>query len=204
MKCGTEKLSAWVDGDLPNAEAARVKAHVGGCVTCQRVVDELTALKRGLAALPELEAPDHWRALQQKLNAAPAPARWRWLVPVGATAMAAVLAVGAARVVRWHKGRGLSDDAIIAQAELEFRAADAQYEHAIERLRSVADKARAEWPAARRGEYDAAQAQLAAAIERCRGVAREHPADDEAEQLLFAAYKKQIRFLEDQMMRGPR
>ena len=43
--------------------------------------------------------------------------------------------------------------------------------------------------------------QLEAAVERCRQIATDRPADVDAEELLFAAYQKQIRFFEDEMMR---
>jgi len=38
-------------------------------------------------------------------------------------------------------------------------------------------------------------------VARCRQVAEQQPADVDAEELLFAAYRKEIRFYEDQMMR---
>jgi len=38
-------------------------------------------------------------------------------------------------------------------------------------------------------------------VTRCRQVADQQPADVDAEELLFAAYRKEIRFFEDQMMR---
>jgi Flp pilus assembly protein TadD len=114
------------------------------------------------------------------------------------------LAAGGGAWLRWHKGRGLSDDAVIAQAEAEFHKADEHYRRAVEELRTVAEKERKDWALPKRAEYDAAQAQLEAAVARCRQVAGERPADVDAEELLFAAYRKEIRFFEDQMMREAR
>lgn len=31
-----ERLSSFLDGDLPEAEVAQIRAHVGECVTCER------------------------------------------------------------------------------------------------------------------------------------------------------------------------
>ena len=115
-----------------------------------------------------------------------------------------VVALAGGGALRWHKGRGLSDDAVIAQAEDEFRAADDHYRRAVESLRTVAEKQRETWTPPKRAEYDAAQAQLEAAVARCRAVAHERPADADAEELLFAAYRKEIRFFEDQMIRETR
>ena len=121
-------------------------------------------------------------------------ARWRWCCS----------AAGGGAWLRWHKGRGLDVDAAIAQAEAEFHKADEHYRRAVDELRSVAEKERREWPLPKRAQYDAAQAQLEAAVARCRQVAGERPADLDAEELLFAAYRKEIRFFEDQMMREAR
>jgi len=115
-------------------------------------------------------------------------------------ALMAMLAGGGAWL-RWHKGRGLSADAVIAHAESEFHKADAHYRRAVDELRTLAEKERRDWPLPKRAEYDAAQAQLEAAVARCRQVADERPADVDAEELLFAVYRKEIRFFEDQMMR---
>jgi hypothetical protein len=103
--------------------------------------------------------------------------------------------------VRWHNHRGLSTDSVIAEAESEFRSADAQYRRAVERLRQVTADAQRSWPPPRRAEYEAAELQLEAAVEHCRQIATDRPADVDAEELLFAAYQKQIRFFEDAMMR---
>lgn len=209
MKCSNEKLSALVDGDLSERAAARVRAHAGGCASCRRALADLETMKRGLAALPERAGEDNWSLLVNRLAQSPAPASpawvrlwsWRFLVP--SVAIVAMLAGGGAWL-RWHKGRGLSADAVIAHAETEFHKADEHYRLAVDELRTVAEKERRDWPLPKRAEYEAAQAQLEAAVTRCRQVADERPADVDAEELLFAAYRKEIRFFEDQMMRESR
>ena len=117
--------------------------------------------------------------------------RWRW----------SRCSRGGGAWLRWHKGRGLSADAVIAHAESEFHKADEHYRRAVDELRT------------RRGA--GAQGVAAAQARRVRrgaGAARgggdalppgrrSQPADVDAEELLFAAYRKEIRFFEDQMMR---
>ncbi|HEX8953090.1 MAG TPA: zf-HC2 domain-containing protein [Polyangia bacterium] len=206
MKCAVEKLSALVDGDLSARKAARVRAHVEACASCRRALADLETMKRGLGALPERAGDDNWSVLVNRLAQPrrPEPRRllpalsWRWAAP--SLALVALVAGGGAWL-RWHKGRGMSADTVIAHAESEFHKADEHYRRAVDELRDLAEKERRSWPLPKRAEYDAAQAQLEAAVARCRQVAEQQPADVDAEELLFAAYRKEIRFYEDQMMR---
>jgi hypothetical protein len=209
MKCPstTEELSALLDGDLPPRRAAVVQAHVDGCDACHRELAELSSLRASLSeelahpSLPPDRDGDGWAALAARLGPSPdvAPSRrfrWRWVL---APAMVLACTLGGAAWVLRHQG-GPSDDQLIAQAEDEFRKADVQYLRAIEKLRSVTQSARVAWPEGRRKEYDAAQASLESATEQCRLVARARPADPDAEELLFAAYRKQISFLQGQLL----
>jgi putative zinc finger protein len=206
MKCDTAKISALVDGDLSERQARRVRAHVDGCAACKRAMADFETMKRGFGALPERGGEDNWSILVNRL-AQPAPAEprrwlpalsWRWAAP---SLVFTVALVASAGWVRWHKARGLTADAVIASAEAEFHKADAHYRRAVDDLRSLAERERREWPLPKRAEYDAAQAQLEAAVARCRQVAEGQPADVDSQELLFAAYRKEIRFFEDQMMR---
>jgi hypothetical protein len=208
MTCAVEKLSALVDGDLSDRQAAKVRAHVEGCGSCKRALADFETMKRGLGALPERAGEDNWSVVVNRL-AQPLPARrWMWpalswRVVVPSLTVVALLAGGGAWL-RWHKGRGMQADVVIAQAESEFHKADDHYRLAVEELRSVAERDRRDWPLPKRAEYEAAQAQLEAAVARCRQVADARLADVDAEELLFAAYRKEIRFYEDQMMREAR
>ncbi len=206
MRCEVEKLSALVDGDLSERQARRVRAHVEACASCARAMADLETMKRGLGALPERAGEDQWSILVNRL-AQPArvePRRWlpqlswRWALPSVAVV---ALAAGGGAWLRWHHGRGMSADTVIAHAETEFHKADEHYRRAVDELRTLAERDRQSWPLPKRAEYDAAQAQLEAAVARCRQVAEHEPADVDAEELLFAAYRKEIRFFEDQMMR---
>ena len=76
-------LSAWIDGELPTAEAARVSAHVASCAACERRRSMLLVTSRLVRSI----ATEERRA----------PRRWPFVL-----AAAAMLAVGlgAAYVVR--------------------------------------------------------------------------------------------------------
>jgi hypothetical protein len=195
-------LSALADGDLPQAEAEALRAHVEGCDACRRELDELTLLKAALAdeGRVPLEPRTGWGQLVDRLNQEPRRVWWR---PRWSWALAPALlafAFGGASAWRWHRAH-TSDDQLLAEATREFRDADASYGRALDKLRAVTDRARAAWPEDRRREFDAARAALEHATEQCRAVARARPADGQAEDLLFAAYRKQISFYQEQLLR---
>ena len=208
--CRWRSSSALVDGDLSPRQAARVRTHVEGCAVCQRALADFETMKRGLGALPERAGEDNWSVVVNRLaQPLPPPARnwgaalsWRFAVP--SVAGGGRSCAGGGAWLRWHNGRGMTADAVIAHAESEFHVADEHYRHAVDELRAVAEHERRDWPLPKRAEYEAAQSQLQVAVARCRAVADERPADVDAEELLFAAYRKEIRFYEDQMMREAR
>jgi hypothetical protein len=209
VKCNVEKLSALLDGDLGAREAAKLRAHVDGCAACRGELAALDQMRQALAAesahapAPSDVEGDGWAQLAARLGATPAAPERRfrlgWLLaPAGA--MALLAAIGGGIWLRHLRAPTPSDDTLIAEAEGEFRAAEAQYQRALEKLRTVADGMRAGWPEPKRRDYDAAQASLEAAVEQCRNVARSRPSDPEAEELLFAAYRKQIDFVQTQLL----
>jgi anti-sigma factor RsiW len=57
-----ERLDAWIDGDLDDAEAAAVKAHVDQCESCQAEQQLAETVVAELRALPEFDVPE--RVLQ--------------------------------------------------------------------------------------------------------------------------------------------
>ena len=52
-----ERLSAFVDGDLPGSELAQVRQHVDACAACALRAEELRGLARAARALEAPEAP---------------------------------------------------------------------------------------------------------------------------------------------------
>jgi hypothetical protein len=212
--CRRERLSAYLDGDLGARKAKKAARHLATCESCRRALGELQALKAALLADgttpdPALEGGDEWLRISARLSASERDRPWYaalLLLPrrgglrlaLGGVAVVATFVLGATRLCP----RGPSDDRIVAEAEAEFRAADLQYQRAVERLRGVSERARARWPKERRDAYQTAAAELDRATERCREVALGRPADAEAEQLLYAAYRHEIRFFEDQLLRG--
>ncbi|AKQ68701.1 hypothetical protein A176_005613 [Myxococcus hansupus] len=102
MRCGDfeDDVTAYVDGELPAARSAQVRAHLDACAACRATETLLRATVARMAELPAFEpSPATRREVFAKLDALPTP--WservrRWLRPavlVPATGLAAVLAV---------------------------------------------------------------------------------------------------------------
>jgi anti-sigma factor RsiW len=101
----TGKLDAYLDGELPAAEARALGEHLRGCSAC--AAESLSRLqqKRALQAAGQRFTPDPaFRARIQQSIAARRPARWnRFWVPVLATV--AVLLVAALLPVTLNRSR---------------------------------------------------------------------------------------------------
>jgi hypothetical protein len=100
-----ERLSAYLDGDLPAGELASVRQHLDACAACADRADELAAVARATRALEVPEPPATlWPAIAGVLaredDGALARERWsnRWLAarPFGIGMLAGV---GAAAVI---------------------------------------------------------------------------------------------------------
>ena len=91
--CPEDRISIWLDGELPQGEAGVVETHVDGCASCQELVQAF-----GSRTLPQLE-PDpsfivRFRARRDELSIAP---WWTWrqlalrLLPLAAAVVAAAV-----------------------------------------------------------------------------------------------------------------
>jgi len=111
MECGEAKqmLSAYHDGELSEADRAKVAAHVDGCAECAAVLDTLARIDDA-AGVPD-PGPAYWGAFNGRVEAriaqgeraareepkAGRPRRawirqqWRYLVPAAAAAVLAVV-----------------------------------------------------------------------------------------------------------------
>jgi hypothetical protein len=89
-----ERLSAYLDGDLPSVELASVRQHLGQCAACARRADELGALARAVRTLDAPEPPATlWSAIEGELDRRPWwVMSWRTFT-AGALAGAAVAAL---------------------------------------------------------------------------------------------------------------
>lgn len=94
-KC-TKHLSAFLDGEIPEALAEAVRAHVAGCPACAERLERLRALHGALDQLPTPQPSDRFdgafaRRLQaakrdQRAAVSASRPRWGWRLPAFAAA----------------------------------------------------------------------------------------------------------------------
>ena len=67
------KITAYVDGELPDGERGALEAHLAACDTCRREADEQRALKEKLAMIEFKEPSDdelekYWQSIYNRLE----------------------------------------------------------------------------------------------------------------------------------------
>lgn len=94
-------LSAYLDGELTQAEAQRVRIHVEDCRECARELNEMSRLRTLTAAMPVPEPPDaRMDELERSLSVS-APRQTAWvLICSGLIAWVGYLVVHAIRNLR--------------------------------------------------------------------------------------------------------
>jgi hypothetical protein len=216
-----ERLSAFVDGDLPSVDLANVRRHLDECPACARRTDALAALARAARTLDAPEPPATlWSAIEGALEERPWwQLGWR-AFGVGALAGAAAVALvlfgvsalrrptvtvapgGAGAVATAGASPSPVVDPLLVEAEAEFARAAAAYERSIEKLRGLIAREEQGWSPDARARYADRLARLDDAIARSREAARRVPADTAGNEQLFAAYQQKIAFLAAAVQRG--
>lgn len=103
-----DSLSAYLDKELPEAENARVEAHLADCGECRGYLDELKSLSKLLSNLPQEALPAGFMArLERKRRAeagtAEKPERDYWLLPFPARVAAFALSSMIVGLVVWDR-----------------------------------------------------------------------------------------------------
>lgn len=121
-----ELISARLDGALSPEEEARLEAHLASCPDCRAAEEELSAIHRGLEALPPIEPP---AGLTERIMAAveadavvPLPVKKRapWRKWLASAAVLAVILGGTAVLRPWQalNASGHSSDSTASAAEM--------------------------------------------------------------------------------------
>lgn len=66
MKCGTEALQAYLDGELEPVETEAVRRHLGGCPACRQELSRLRLLWLELEQDEEIEVPPELPFIRQQ------------------------------------------------------------------------------------------------------------------------------------------
>jgi anti-sigma factor RsiW len=110
MACETwrEKLDAYVDGELPSAEASALMSHLRGCAACAAEVLERVQLKRTVALAGKSYQPDaEFRArIAQKISGrSPRHTAWFWKIVLVPAMLVLLMSVA----LTLYVGRGKAD-----------------------------------------------------------------------------------------------
>ncbi len=220
-KFSDETRSAFADGDLAPAEAAKLRAHLPACPACTAAVAELGGLARAARRLDRPEPPPTlWLAVEGALDKRERP--W-WLslrlFGVGALAGAAAVSIAALGLSSWRAHRAelassaqvapppalaarVASDPLLDEAEAELARAAAAYEASIEKLHALLQREQPRWSPDERARCAERLAQLDEAIAHSRELARRSPGDTLGSDQLFAAYRQKIDFLAEAVHRG--
>lgn len=114
-------LSAYLDGELTQADSQRVRLHVEDCGECQTTLEEMAALQHLTAEIKFAEPPDDLLdALEQRVSVQ-APRRFGWgLIITALAAWAVYVAIQAARHFRWPTIPELLAGVVVAGIVLLF------------------------------------------------------------------------------------
>lgn len=199
----SERLSALADGD--DSDRALVD-HVRGCEVCGRVLDELKAQRAALAALGDAPgaAPTDvglHRILVTLAAEKRAQRLPRWAVLAGATAIALIVGGVTVRQLLARQHRRMTDEQIMAGADAAYRRAEREYTEAVSLLR---ERLQSQLEVAPDPELERGAKVLAAAREQAAALASRGEPDPERQALLRQAFRAEIRYYEDALLRGPR
>lgn len=111
------RLVAYVDREVPDDEAARIRDHLAGCERCRREVEALTALHRGLEELPAPTAGDLWPGVAERMGDRRGGFRPVWAGYVAVLLLGAVLGGWAGEALR-GPGAGAGADDLLADSSL--------------------------------------------------------------------------------------
>ena len=215
--CGhsAEKLSAFVDGDLPPLEAQALRAHAAGCADCTAAIADFSSM---VVAARAFERPDPPPSLWPAVEGAMARHDRPWwlslrLFGTGALAGAAAMSMVVLGLTTWRGHQAAAPgpvpalaaaapDPLLAEAEAEFARAQSAYEQSIEKLRGLLAREEPRWSPEERARCSDRLAQLDEAIANSRELTRKSPADTAGNEQLFAAYQQKIAFLAEAVHRG--
>jgi hypothetical protein len=197
-----ERLSPLVDGE---ASDARLLAHVETCDACRTVLESLRDERAALAGWGDVPgaAPTDagFHRIMATLSAEKRARRLpRWAMLTASTALAMMVGGIAVRQLWLQRERRATDDEIVAGADSAYRRAEREYAEALGLLR---DRLQTQWKAHPDPQVEAGAKELAAAREKAATLAAQGRADPERQALLREAFRAEIRYYEDALLRGP-
>ena len=96
----TEKLDAYLDGELPANDTRALEEHLRGCAACGTAIAARSQEKRAIRAVSQRYSADPAFRARIRQSISPRPARWKsFWVPALAVAAVLIIVIGASLVV---------------------------------------------------------------------------------------------------------
>ncbi len=214
-------LSELEDGTLDEARARAVRGHLLECAACRAEGEAIHKIAVAAASLGAVDPPASvWDGIAARLDdheiAYSRRSRlwWWWQAfrrPLfyagGAVAAAALVVVLYMRdrrveVAPAPKPAPASPQALVDEALAEIERAESGYVSAIDDLRGIVGDEKSKWPPAMQAAFDRNLADIDAAVERLREAARRAPGNLQAQEALYASYRRKIDYLQEAVVRG--
>jgi anti-sigma factor RsiW len=211
----TERLSEFVDGDLPAADRAALETHLAGCEECAGIAAELRDVVAVAGSLEDREPNvDLWPGIAARLTEAPGVTRlstWRrrhvaLSVPQLAAAGLAFFLVSSGLV--WtaiHRGNGGTEgpDLPAVMVGAAQPAPTAAYDAAIADLETVLDSRRALLDTATVRVLEESLATIDRAIVEARAALDEDPASGYLNRHLMTTMQRKLDLLQQAASLAP-
>jgi hypothetical protein len=199
-------LSAYVDRAIGGDERAAVASHLGNCLECRALAEDLASIRSAASALEPLLPPAH---VWHQLSAAAAHTRrspfqlgWFGWRPLTAIAMSAVIAAGLWRVGTLlqpdvsTRAPQIADVTPIADTDSD---PEAHYTVAIARLEEVTRADRDVLDQETAGAMNAGLMVIDDAIDESRAALKSEPQSESAQESLFAALRRKVALLQEML-----
>jgi anti-sigma factor RsiW len=100
LSCDPERVTAYVDGALDEAQRAEIEAHLAGCATCREQEGFERGLRARLQALPPVEPPPGLEGRLRRRLRRRSPLRF--VLPLAAALLLALWVRGSSPFVAWE------------------------------------------------------------------------------------------------------
>ncbi|MGB8951703.1 MAG: zf-HC2 domain-containing protein [Candidatus Aminicenantales bacterium] len=219
MRCTKARrlISDSLDGQLHDADWARLKKHVGGCAECREILHDFQGIVNGAQALETPSPSDEtWAAILEKLRTAengessvrPEKSRWsaiivftgKWKYAVSALLVLAVVIGGIMMGWKSWGGKRISQMSVQQRFTLEkLQEAERHYQLAVKALTEAITSQKGSLNPQVAEVFQSDLEAINLTIEACQDAVRREPNNFEARIYLLSAYKEKVNFLDGLM-----
>jgi putative zinc finger protein len=200
-------LSAYVDRAIGGDERAAVATHLGNCLECRALAEDLASIRAAASSLEPLLPPAHvWHQLSAaagQTRRSPFQLGWFGWRPLTAVAMSAVIAAGLWRVgtllqpaVPTPASSQIAEVTPVADTDSD---PEAHYTVAIARLEEVTRADGDVLDQETAGAMNAGLMVIDDAIDESRAALRSEPQSESAQESLFAALRRKVALLQEML-----